>query len=82
MSNDSIKRTIIVALGVCLVCSILVSTAAVSLKGIQKENQKLEKLKNILSAGDLFEEGIDVEAVFSQKIDPSMIELESGKQLT
>ena len=32
MAQDTIKKTFGVALGVCLVCSVLVSAAAVSLK--------------------------------------------------
>ena len=59
MSNDSTKKTILVALGVCIVCSILVSTAAVSLKGIQKKNQEREKLQNILIAGDLLTDAVE-----------------------
>ena len=60
MSNDSTKKTIQVALGVCLVCSVLVSIAAVELKPIQDENKQLDKLKNILIAGDLYEDGVDI----------------------
>ena len=56
MLNESPRKTIVVALGVCLVCSVLVSTAAVMLRGIQKENQRREKIRNILIAGDLFTE--------------------------
>jgi len=48
MSHDSTKKTIGVALGVCLVCSILVSSTAVSLGPIQEENKKVDKIKNIL----------------------------------
>ena len=44
MSSDSTKKTIIVALGICLVCSILVSSAAVALSKIQNENKELDKL--------------------------------------
>jgi len=47
MSNDSTKKTIVVALGVCLVCSILVATAAVSLSGRQQANKKLDKINTI-----------------------------------
>jgi len=40
-NNDSIQRTILVAVLLCLVCSIFVSGAAVSLKPLQVKN-KLE----------------------------------------
>ena len=38
---------------VCLLCSLLVSTAAVSLRGFQKENADNEKKLNILRAAGL-----------------------------
>ena len=50
MPNESSRKTIVVALGVCLVCSVLVSTAAVMLRGIQKENQRREKIRNIFGS--------------------------------
>lgn len=81
MSVDSIKNTIIVALGVCLVSSILVSATVVSLKPLQEKNKKLDKLKNILEAGDLYSEGADVEKVYNSRILPQVINLKSGKVL-
>ena len=78
MSSDSTKKTILVALGVCLVCSVLVSSAAVALSKIQDENKKLDKLTNILSAGELLQEGRDVTEIYNEKIKPVMIELETG----
>ena len=53
MSNDSVKRTILVALALCVVCSILVSSAVVLLRPRQEENQRIEQLKNILVAAGL-----------------------------
>ncbi|UCH95926.1 MAG: Na(+)-translocating NADH-quinone reductase subunit C [Candidatus Aminicenantes bacterium] len=83
MSNDSLKNIIGVALGVCLVCSILVSTAAVVLKPRQVANQILEKRKNVLIAGDLMKKGetVDVDVIFSEKIQPVLIELQTGERL-
>ncbi len=79
MSNDSTRKTIIVALGVCLVCSILVATATVSLSGRQQANKKLDKIKNILIAGDLLEDNKNVEKIYKEKIKPEIINLETGK---
>ncbi|MBN2410862.1 Na(+)-translocating NADH-quinone reductase subunit C [candidate division KSB1 bacterium] len=79
MSNDSTRKTIIVALGVCLVCSILVATAAVSLSGRQQANKKLDKIKNILIAGDLLEDNKDVEKIYKDKIKPEIVNLETGR---
>lgn len=82
MSSDNISKTIGVALGVCLVCSILVSTAAVLLKPIQKHNAKIDLLTNILVAGDLYEEGVNAQEVFETNIDAEILELSSGQFLT
>ena len=65
MSNDSIKKTVLVASGVCLVASILVSTAAVELKPIQENNKKIDLLTNILVAGDLYIEDEDPKIIFA-----------------
>lgn len=83
MSNDSLKNIIGVALGVCLVCSILVAAATVALKSRQEANQRLEKLRNILLAGDLIKKGEkkDVEAIFAEEIKPALIDLKTGEQL-
>ena len=42
------KRPIVFALGLCLVCSFLLTFAASSLKPIQVKNQMVDKQKNIL----------------------------------
>ncbi len=79
MSDDSIKKTLLVALGVCFVCSILVSTAAVKLNKIQVENKKLDKIKNILLAGELLKDNIDINTVYTESIKPVMIDLKTGE---
>jgi Na+-transporting NADH:ubiquinone oxidoreductase subunit C len=81
MPNDSTSKTLIVALFVCLVCSVFVSTAAVGLKSRQDKNRELDKLRNILIAGDLFEKGTDVKKTFSERIRAELVELESGRIL-
>ncbi len=78
MASDSIKKTIGVALGVCLICSVFVSFSVVTLKSKQDENKRFEKLKNILIAGNLYEDGKDVESVFNENIKPIIIDLETG----
>lgn len=80
MNNDSTKKTIIVALGVCLVCSVLVSATAVGLKSRQGENQRLERLRNILAAGGVETEGQDVDRLFQEKIRPVQIDLATGER--
>lgn len=80
-SNDSIKKTIIVALSLCLVCSIFVATAAVGLKPIQKANQELDRKRNILSAAGLLEPGKSVDEIFSG-VEARIVNLQTGRFAT
>ena len=79
MSADSTKKTLMVALGVCLVCSVLVSSAAVALNDIQEENKKIDKITNILAAGDLLEPDGDVQKIYHEKVVAKLIDLKSGE---
>jgi len=78
-SKDSVAKTILVAGALCIVCSILVSTAAVSLKPVQERNKSLDKKKNILMAAGLFTPGDDIDAIFSEKVRPKLVELSTGE---
>lgn len=80
-NNDTLKNIVGVALGVCIVCSILVSVTAVALKPKQDANMKMERLRNVLEAGGLMEEGIDVNKVFAEKIQPAILDFETGELL-
>lgn len=53
MHKESTAKTIGVAFVVCVVCSVLVSVTAVSLRGIQEANKAFDKQKNILVAAGL-----------------------------
>ena len=54
-NKDSVKGTLIVALVLCIVCSVIVSTAAVMLKPMQQANAALDLKRNVLLAGDLID---------------------------
>ena len=45
---DGMTKTIVVAVSLCLVCSMVVSFAAVNLKNIQEIRQILQQLKTII----------------------------------
>ena len=60
-SNDSIKKIVTVAFALCIVCSIVVSTAAVILKPAQEANKDLDRKRNILAAAGMLEEGKTVD---------------------
>ena len=82
MPDDSIGKIVKVSLAVCVVCAVLVSAAAVSLNGIQLKNQQLDKIKNILIAGDLYQKGQDIGKTYDEKVTPVMLELETGSVLS
>ncbi|MCK4890328.1 MAG: Na(+)-translocating NADH-quinone reductase subunit C, partial [Candidatus Aminicenantes bacterium] len=83
MAADSIKKTIGVAIGVCLICSVLVSIAFVQLKPLQDKNKELDKLKNILQAGGIETgENEDIKAVYEKNIVPVIVDLKSGDIVT
>ncbi len=76
--NDSIKKTLTVAIVLCLVCSIVVSMAAVMLRPMQQANKELDFKRNILAAAHIQEEGKTVEEMF-EKIETRIVDLRTGK---
>lgn len=77
-NKDSTGGTIGVALALCIVCSVLVSTAAVMLKPAQTENKALDFKRNILLAAGLYEPGASVEEQFGQ-VTTRLVDLDTGK---
>ena len=78
MPNDSVEKTLVVAVVMCLVCAVIVASAAVFLKPIQLVNQTLDVKKNILQAGDLYEEGMNINEAFKEKVEVRIVDLDSG----
>ena len=76
-SNESIRKIITVAFSLCIVCSVVVSTAAVLLKPAQQANRDLDRKRNILQAAGMLEEGKSVEELF-QRIEPRYVDLRTG----
>lgn len=78
LSNDSPKKTLIVAVSLCLVCSVVVSTAAVLLRPMQLENAALDRKRNIAEVAGLLGPGGDVEAAF-RHISARVVDLQTGE---
>ncbi len=78
MPNETATKTIIVALSVCIVCSILVSAAAVSLRSRQEENKALDRIRNILLAAGLPVDDDNIKNLYQEKVSPVMINLNTG----
>lgn len=84
MSNqkESTARTLLVALLVCLVCSVLVAGAAVALKPIQLVNSQLDKQRNILAIAGLGGPAMtaaEVQGLFDERIVARLVNLETGQ---
>ncbi len=77
-NNDTFGKTLLVAVVLCLVCSVVVSAAAVVLRPAQQFNKELDRKTNILAAAGLMEDGADVETLFAG-VTPRLVDLETGK---
>ncbi|MDP6967652.1 MAG: Na(+)-translocating NADH-quinone reductase subunit C [Gammaproteobacteria bacterium] len=77
-SKDSISRTVMVALALCVVCSVVVSTAAVVLKDKQVANAANEKKVNILTAAGIDIVDGDLQAAFA-KVTPKLVDMATGQ---
>lgn len=76
-SNDTVKKTVMVALSLCIVCSVIVSTAAVLLKPAQVANKEQDFKRNILAAAGLLQEGISVDKQF-EAVTTKVVDLREG----
>lgn len=79
MSRDSMSYIVVFALAVCLVCSIVVASAAVYLKPWQVANAMADKRRNILQVAEIHEPGMNVNAVFSERIEARVVDLDTGE---
>ena len=79
-NKNAMSHVFTVAILVCLVCSIFVSTAAVYLKPLQEYNKELERKRNILVAAGLLETGGDgdIDQLFEQ-IEVRIVDLATGE---
>ncbi len=75
---DSPVRAFAIVIAVCVVCSVLVSSAAVVLAPIQHENALKVRKRQVLKAAGLLDPGRDVVEQFSQ-MTPRMIRLDTGE---
>jgi Na+-transporting NADH:ubiquinone oxidoreductase subunit C len=62
----------------CLVCSVVVSTAAVLLKPAQEANKSLDKKRNILQAAGMLDPDVSVDEQFAS-VNTRVVDLRTGK---
>jgi Na+-transporting NADH:ubiquinone oxidoreductase subunit C len=78
LPNDSMAKTLIIAVVLCLVCSVAVSTVAVRLKPLQLYNAELSRRTEILAVAGLMRAGGDVDELFGQ-IETRIVDFDSGE---
>lgn len=77
-SRDSVANTLLVAITLSLMCSVLVASTAILLKPMQQRNEDLYRQQIILDVAGLYEAGSDIESLFAS-IETQMIELATGQ---
>jgi len=84
-NKDSFGRTLFVVVGLCFICSVFVSTAAVLLRPIQIENKLLDKQKYILEAAGLIDtkkakvDKAEVLATYAKFVEAKLVDLKTGE---
>jgi len=83
--KEGLKNVLFVAIAVCLVCSVVVSSAAVMLAPLREKNQELDQKQNILRAAGLLPAGAKVDAegrtvdeIFSE-FEVRAVDLDTGR---
>ena len=79
LPNDDTRKVIAVALSLCLVCALLVSTAAVYLRPLQEINKTLDMKKNILDVAGLLQPGTDINKTFAERIEIRAVDFSTGE---
>lgn len=78
LPNDSFKKTVAVALALCLVGAVVVSGSAVILRPLQEWNKSKDEKVNILEVAELYQKGMDVDAAF-KNIETRLVDLGTGE---
>ncbi|CDT41073.1 MULTISPECIES: Na(+)-translocating NADH-quinone reductase subunit C [Vibrio] len=77
-NNDSIKKTLFVVIALSLVCSIIVSTAAVVLKPKQQANAVLDQQTKILEVAGIELAG-NIPELYAENIEPRLVDFATGE---
>ena len=75
--NDSITKTLAVAFSVCLICSLVVSSSAVSLRDLQKENKLNDRRLKVLQVADIYDPRLSISEQFLQ-LESKFIDFDTG----
>jgi Na+-transporting NADH:ubiquinone oxidoreductase subunit C len=78
--RDSMSNTLTVAIGLSLICSVLVASAAIVLKPMQLKNQEEYRQRIILEVAGLMEPDADIATLFAT-IQSEMIDVANGESV-
>jgi Na+-transporting NADH:ubiquinone oxidoreductase subunit C len=79
--KESTARTLMVALIVCLVCSVFVASAAIALKPIQTQNRLLDRQRTLLAIAGLGTPEMSDTAVrrlYTERVSARVVDLQTG----
>ena len=76
--RDSISNTLTIAVGLSLICSVLVASAAIVLKPRQLKNQEEYRQRIILEVAGLMDADSEIATLFAS-IQPEMVDVTSGE---
>ncbi|MGB3726262.1 MAG: Na(+)-translocating NADH-quinone reductase subunit C [Glaciecola sp.] len=79
--KETLGKTVGIVVAVCLVCSIVVSGAAVGLRSLQNTNEALDKKTNILSAAGLLDQASnkqEIAELYDLRVEEKYVDLASG----
>ena len=76
--NDTVIKTLFIGISICFFCSIIISTAAVELRDLQKQNKLEDQQSKILSSAGLLTNETRTGELFLS-IEEKIINLETGE---
>jgi Na+-transporting NADH:ubiquinone oxidoreductase, subunit NqrC len=77
LPNDDPRKTLAVALALCLACSVVVSATAVGLRPLQARNAALELKREVVKVAGLDDPGVPLSQAFGH-IETRLVDLETG----
>lgn len=80
-NKETIGRTVTVTVLLCIVCSVVVSLAAVFLRPIQEVNKTLNFKSNVLSVAGLLNADAEnnIQVLFDERVTIKLIDIDSGQ---
>jgi Na+-transporting NADH:ubiquinone oxidoreductase subunit C len=78
LPNDDPRKTLAVAVALCLVCSVVVSATAVTLRPLQAQNAALELRREVIKVAGLDAAGLSPTQAF-ERIEGVLVDLDTGE---